>query len=127
MQQCHKFTTSCCSSKLQHPPPYNFPGHNGPSLPWSLYSESRCIQPPYNCLCTVRLIICTFVLTTRSLHLQVLGLHNQQLRGQSRKEAKLFFKDLGMACHALPLKKVKKQGEMPLPSLSPIPFKKCRI
>ena len=26
-------------------------------------------------------------------------------------------KDLGMACHILPLKKVKKQGEMPLPSL----------
>ena len=32
-------------------------------------------------------------------------------------------KDLGMACHTLPLKKVKKQGEMPLPSLSPIPLK----
>ena len=29
-------------------------------------------------------------------------------------------KDLGMACHTPPLKKVKKQGEMPLPSLSPI-------
>ena len=25
-----------------------------------------------------------------------------------------------MACHTLPLKKVKKQGEMPLPSLGPI-------
>jgi len=30
-------------------------------------------------------------------------------------------KDLGMACHTLPLKKAKKQGEMPLPSLGPIP------
>jgi len=30
-------------------------------------------------------------------------------------------KDLGMACHTPPLKKVKKQGEMPLPSLGPIP------
>jgi len=36
-------------------------------------------------------------------------------------------KDLGMACHAPPLKKMKKQGEMPLPSLGPIPLKKCRI
>ena len=32
-----------------------------------------------------------------------------------------------MACHTPPLNKVKKQGEMPLPSLSPIPLKKCRI
>ena len=31
-------------------------------------------------------------------------------------------KDLGMACHIPPLKKAKKQGEMPLPSLSPIPL-----
>ena len=31
-----------------------------------------------------------------------------------------------MACHILPLKKAKKQGEMPLPSLSPIPLKKFR-
>ena len=30
-------------------------------------------------------------------------------------------KDLGMACHIPPLKKAKKQGEMPLPSLGPIP------
>ena len=28
-----------------------------------------------------------------------------------------------MACHTPPLKKVKKQGEMPLPSLGPIPLK----
>ena len=33
-------------------------------------------------------------------------------------------KDLGMACHIPPLKKVK---EMPLLSLSPIPFKICRL
>jgi len=31
--------------------------------------------------------------------------------------------DLGMACHTPLLKKVKKQGEMPLPSLGPIPLK----
>ena len=30
-------------------------------------------------------------------------------------------KDLGMACHIPSLKKAKKQGEMPLPSLGPIP------
>jgi len=41
----HNFITSCCSSKIQHPPAYNFHGHNVPSLPWSLYSEPRCIQP----------------------------------------------------------------------------------
>jgi len=38
------------------------------------------------------------------------------------QEAKIFFEnkmDLGMACHTPPLKKVKKQGEMPLPSLVP--------
>jgi len=28
-----------------------------------------------------------------------------------------------MACHTPPLKKVRKQGEMPLPSLGPIPLK----
>jgi len=29
-------------------------------------------------------------------------------------------KDLGMACHTPPLKKAKKQGEMPLPNLGPV-------
>ena len=36
------------------------------------------------------------------------------------KKQKIFFekqKELGMACHIPPLKKAKKQGEMPLPSL----------
>ena len=34
-------------------------------------------------------------------------------------------KDLGMACHTPPLqKKAMKQGEMPLPSLGPIPLYK---
>jgi len=31
-------------------------------------------------------------------------------------------KDLGMACHTPPLERAKKQGEMPLRSLSPITF-----
>jgi len=30
-------------------------------------------------------------------------------------------KDLGITCHIPPLKKAKKQGEMPLPSFGPIP------
>ena len=30
-----------------------------------------------------------------------------------------------MACHIPSLKKAKKQGEMPLPSLGPIPLNKC--
>ena len=33
-------------------------------------------------------------------------------------------KDLGMGYHTPPLKQVKKQGEMPLPSLGPIPLNK---
>jgi len=33
-------------------------------------------------------------------------------------------KDLEMSCHIPPLKKAKKQVEMPLPSLGPIPLKK---
>ena len=48
-----------------------------------------------------------------------------------KQEAKNFLqknkKDLGMACHIPPLKKARKQGEMPLPCLGPIPLKKCRI
>jgi len=36
-------------------------------------------------------------------------------------------KNLGMAYRTPPVKKVKKQGEMPLPILGPIPSKKCRF
>ena len=35
-------------------------------------------------------------------------------------------KNLGMICHIPLLKKAKKQGKMPLPSLGPIPLKECR-
>jgi len=41
----------------------------------------------------------------------------------NKKEKKFSLKnkrDLGMACHNPPLKKVKKQGEIPLPSLGPL-------
>jgi len=38
------------------------------------------------------------------------------------QEAKKFLQNW-MACHIPPLKKAKKQGEMPLPSLGPIPLK----
>jgi len=43
------------------------------------------------------------------------------------KKQKIFSKnkkDSGMACRIPPLKKAKKQGEIPLPSLGPIPLKK---
>ena len=50
---------------------------------------------------------------------------------QMKQEAKKFSpknkKDLGMACHTPPLKKVKKQGEMPLPQPRSHPIKKRRI
>ena len=52
------------------------------------------------------------------------GVHYTQ---EAKKISPKNEKDLGMACHTPPLKKVKKQGEMPLPSLGPIPLKKCRI
>ena len=42
---------------------------------------------------------------------------------RSKKISPKHKKNLGMACHTPPLKKVKKQGEMPLPSASPIPLK----
>ena len=46
----------------------------------------------------------------------------------NRKQKKLIPKNyLVMACHTLIIEKVKKQGEMPLPILSSIPFIKCRI
>ena len=53
-------------------------------------------------------------------------------RSKYTLEAKKFLgkkisQDLAMACHSLPLEKPKKQGEMPLTSLSPIPFINCRI
>jgi len=44
-----------------------------------------------------------------------------------KHQALLLKQDLGMACHTLPLKKAKKQGEMLLPSLGLIPLIKCRI
>jgi len=65
-----------------------------------------------------------------------LGIADQQKAGKhgrndsstrSKKISLKNKKDLGMACHIPPFKKAKKQGEMPLPSLGPIPLKKCRI
>ena len=47
------------------------------------------------------------------------------IRNQKQKISLKNKKDLGIACHTAPLKKAKKQGEMPLPSLGPI--QKCRI
>ena len=58
----------------------------------------------------------------------LLELHDSIVYTQNEyKKQKIFSekqKDLGMACHTPPLEEVKKQGEMPLPSLGPIPLKK---
>jgi len=53
--------------------------------------------------------------------------HACPLPTRSKKFSPKNKKDLGMAYHIPLLKKAKKQGEMPLPSLGPIPLKKCRI
>jgi len=45
------------------------------------------------------------------------------IRTRSKKFSPENKKDVWMACHIPPLRKAKKQGEMPLPSLSPIPIK----
>jgi len=45
---------------------------------------------------------------------------NNIIKQEAKKKIPKNKKDLVMACHAPPLKKVKKQGEMPLPSLGPI-------
>jgi len=51
------------------------------------------------------------------------ALYNKKKKNFSEKQKE--FRD--MVRHTPALKKVKKQGEIPLPSLSPIPLKKCRI
>ena len=54
-----------------------------------------------------------------------LATHFMRSKKLTNKKQKIFSEkkkmDLGMACHTPPLKKAKKQGEMPLPSLGPIP------
>ena len=62
----------------------------------------------------------TFTLTPASYtHSTSTSLHSTRSKKFSPKNKK----DLGMACHIPPLKEAKKQGEMPLPSLGPIPLK----
>ena len=51
--------------------------------------------------------------------------YNIYIYTRSKKFSPKNKKDLGMACHISPLKKAKKHMEMPLPSLGPIPLKKC--
>jgi len=46
---CYRLVSEC----LKDDPRNQF---YGPSLPWSLYSEPRCIWTPYNSLCTLHLI-----------------------------------------------------------------------
>jgi len=50
-----------------------------------------------------------------------LATHFMSSQTRSKKISPKNKKDLGMAYHTSPLKKVKKQGEMPLPILDPIP------
>ena len=45
------------------------------------------------------------------------------LTQQGKKLSPINKEDLGMAYHTPPLKKARKQGEMPLPSLRPSPLK----
>ena len=47
-------------------------------------------------------------------------MRSKKLTNKKQKISPKNKKDLGMACHIPPLKKAKKQGEMPLPSLGPI-------
>jgi len=55
-------------------------------------------------------------------------MHFMRYTTRSKKFSLKNKKDLGMAYHTPPLKKVKMQGEIPLPSFGPIPLnKKCRI
>jgi len=49
-------------------------------------------------------------------------MRSKKLTNKKKKFSLKNKKDLGMACHIPPLKKAKKQGEVPLPSLIPIPF-----
>jgi len=48
-------------------------------------------------------------------------MRSKNLTNKKQKISPKNKKDLGMACHIPSLKKVKKQGKMPLPSLGPIP------
>ena len=49
-------------------------------------------------------------------------MRSKKLKNKKQKFYLKNKKDLGMAYYTLPLKKVKKQGEIPLPSLSPRPI-----
>ena len=73
------------------------------------------------CMYVVRII--------RNVHEQVMEAENSiaVTITSSKKYSLKNEKELGMASHTPPLKRVKKQGEMPLPSLGPLPLKKCRI
>jgi len=48
-------------------------------------------------------------------------MRSKKLTNKKQKISLKNIKDLGMACHIPPLKKAKKQGEIPLPSVGPIP------
>ena len=59
--------------------------------------------------------------TSKVPKLSIVPFISRHIVTRSKKFSPKNKKDLGMACHIPPLKKAKKQGEMPLPSLGPIP------
>jgi len=56
------------------------------------------------------------VRSTFTIKLATHFMHSKKLANKKQKKM-----DLGMACHTPPIKEVKEQGEIPLPSLGPIP------
>jgi len=66
---------------------------------------------------TVRFTLKNFCYLKLATHF----MHSKKLTNKIQKNSLENKKDLGMTCHTPPLKKVKKQGEMPLPSLTDIP------
>jgi len=68
---------------------------------------------------TVRFALCSSIsVTSKWLRISCALKSSQNLNANIYLKNR---KDLGMACHTPPLKKVKKQGDMSLPSLGPIP------
>jgi len=71
---CYRLVSEC----LKDDPRNQF---YGPSLPWSLYSEPRCIQTPYDPLCTLHRMISIFALSDHFIYITVsLEYHDSIIR-----------------------------------------------
>jgi len=68
-------------------------------------------------LCAVSHIYMPLIVATIYTYHVLIQTNKHESKNLSLKNKK----DLRMACHIPPLKKAQKQGEVPLPSLSPIP------